>query len=393
MAIDPSIPLSGRTSVAFDPFQTLGQLYNLDARRQQMRMMQQQEQANALRLQQAQQAQADEQAKRNAFNAGPDRKAIIESAPAWMRGEIQNVFDKEDKSKMEIETAKHTLAQAKSARWANLALGVHLGGNTPDALEYAFRMASVDDEYPEEAKALREQIAQDPSAIAKLTSSLIASHPSTQTALTNLEKARREAEKDAIELPGVKADVERKQKENAGTDAQGVTAAQRADDARANRQVAAYEKQVSMMGAADRKARGMSAEAKATAIRWKENQLAELEKQHAEAIESRDPKTDWKAQDEGYWRKKLGIENSYRVQIGLAPLTKLPAEWGQPGQATAPAAPADAAAKTVSPQDTMQLQMQLQQAILAVRNAKQGTPEYQAARQRLAALRQQFGGK
>ena len=57
---------------------------------------------------------------------------------------------------------------------------------------------------------------------------------------------------------------------------------------------------------------------KATAERWKATQLEALEKELTEGnVTLADVR-----------RRQLSIENSYRAQIGVKPLTKLPPEWG-----------------------------------------------------------------
>ena len=75
-------------------------------------------------------------------------------------------------------------------------------------------------------------------------------------------------------------------------------------------------------------------EARATAERFKVNELQALEREYRQSQEEFEPMT-----ADALNRRKLDIENAYRRSIGLDPLTQLPREWDVSRSSSSSAAP------------------------------------------------------
>jgi len=100
----------------------------------------------------------------------PDRDTVLRSLP----GHLQPVAIKHFQ---EIDDAKKKDRETRNDYWASLAAGVHAFGNTPEAAMIALRDAAED--YPDQARAIFEQIQQNPTPefIGQLTNSLMVKSP------------------------------------------------------------------------------------------------------------------------------------------------------------------------------------------------------------------------
>src|SRR6185295_17131210 len=167
---------------------------SIPAQVQQAKAQQQQLQMRQMELEQAkaeQAAQAAKQADVNALDRAfspaaalgpggqgpmpegaplPDRDTVLRALP----GHLQPVAVKHFQ---EIDDAKKKDRETRNDYWASLAAGVHAFGNTPEAAMIALRDAAED--YPDQARAIFEQIQQNPNPefIGQMTNSLMVKSP------------------------------------------------------------------------------------------------------------------------------------------------------------------------------------------------------------------------
>jgi len=182
---------------------------SIPAQVQQAKAQQQQLQMRQMELEQAkaeQAAQAAKQADVNALDRAfspaaalgpggqgpmpegaplPDRDTVLRALP----GHLQPVAVKHFQ---EIDDAKKKDRETRNDYWASLAAGVHAFGNTPEAAMIALRDAAED--YPDQARAIFEQIQQNPNPefIGQLTNSLMVKSPKYAEQLRKSEPKTRE---------------------------------------------------------------------------------------------------------------------------------------------------------------------------------------------------------
>lgn len=212
MPIDPSIPLAVTQPKFNTPFEAMGQAM-------QLRQQQQEQQANTLKLQEAQrQAKEQEQIRQYISNPSFTRESFLENVRLHVPGQYQaarDQFDKADKAAAEAkklleDTAKvHAEAvQAAQAYTGGLGAVVKAQNYSPAAFELALQ--TVELHFPQMADqtaAYRKQVLQDPTAIKSITDGLIASTPSVSEAGTASQNAATTADRLNVERPGLVADA------------------------------------------------------------------------------------------------------------------------------------------------------------------------------------------